>query len=128
MLESFFNPKSVAVIGVSSDPSKLGSVVLQNLISANFQGNLYAINPKAKGKLYGKECFASVRDVKEELDLVVIVVPAKFAMAAVDDCIANKTKNISIITAGFGETGNHELEDNIAKKCLQIIYISLCRF
>ena len=50
MLENFFNPKSCAVIGVSSDPSKLGSVVLNNLISANYQGNLYAVNLKAKGK------------------------------------------------------------------------------
>ena len=65
MLESFFNPKSVAVIGVSSDPSKLGSVVLQNLISANFQGNLYAINPKAKGKLYEKNALLQSEMLKK---------------------------------------------------------------
>ena len=59
---------------------------MNNLISAQYQGHLYAVNPKAKGKLYGVECFASVKDIKEELDLVVIVVPAKFSMAAVDDC------------------------------------------
>ena len=118
MLESFFNPKSIAVVGVSAEPTKLGAVVFKNILDANFKGNLYAVNPKNAGQeLYGKPCFASVKDIKEELDLVVIVVPAKFTMSAVDDCIINKTKNISIITAGFGEVGNHELEDEIKRKC-----------
>lgn len=118
MLEKFFNPKSVAVIGVSAEPTKLGAVVFNNILDAGFKGNLYAVNPKSAGQeLYGKPCVASVRDIKEAVDLVVIVVPAKFTMPAIDDCIANNTKNISIITAGFGEVGNHELEDEIAKKC-----------
>lgn len=119
MLESFFSPKSVAVVGVSADPSKLGAVVFNNLLSAGYEGNLYPVNPKSAGEeLYGKKCYGTVRDIPEAVDLVVIVVPAKFTMSAIDDCIANKTKNISIITAGFGEVGNHELEDEIANKCL----------
>ncbi len=118
MLDSFFNPKSVAVVGVSSDPTKLGAVVFKNLLDANFKGNLYAVNPKSAGQdLYGKPCYGTVKDIPEAVDLVVIVVPAKFTMSAIDDCITNKTKNISIITAGFGEVGNHELEDEIARKC-----------
>jgi len=117
--KSFFNPNSVAVVGVSESPDKLGSVVFRNMLDAGYKGNLYAINPKNAGQeLYGKKCFASVKDVSEALDLVVIVVPAKFTMPVIDDCIENKTKNISIITAGFGEVGNHELEDSIAKKCI----------
>lgn len=120
MLETFFNPASVAVVGVSSDPKKLGSVIFQNLLDAGFKGNLYGVNPKAAGEeLYGKPCVASVRDIKESLDLVVVVVPAKFTMPVIDDAIANGTKNISIITAGFGEVGNHELEDEIARKCIE---------
>lgn len=120
MLETFFNPASVAVVGVSSDPKKLGSVIFQNLLDAGFKGNLYGVNPKAAGEeLYGKPCVASVRDIKEPLDLVVVVVPAKFTMPVIDDAIANGTKNISIITAGFGEVGNHELEDEIARKCIE---------
>ncbi len=118
MLDSFFNPKSIAVVGVSSDPTKLGAVVFKNLLDADFKGNLYAVNPKSAGQdLYGKPCYGTVKDIPEAVDLVVIVVPAKFTMSAIDDCIVNKTKNISIITAGFGEVGNHELEDEIARKC-----------
>ena len=119
-LDSFFNPQSIAVVGVSNDPSKLGAVVFNNVIDAGFEGNLYAINPKCAGtKLYGKDCYASVRDLPEAIDLVVVVVPAKFTMPVIDDAIANKAKNISIITAGFGEVGNHELEDTIAQKCAE---------
>lgn len=118
MLETFFNPKSIAVVGVSSEPTKLGAVVFNNVINAGFKGKLYAVNPKSAGQeLYGKPCVATVKDIEEPVDLVVIVVPAKFTMSAVDDCIINKSKNISIITAGFGEIGNHELEDEIKRKC-----------
>ena len=57
MLESFFSPKSVAVVGVSADPSKLGAVVFNNLLSAGYEGNLYPVNPKSAGEeLYGKKC------------------------------------------------------------------------
>ena len=119
-LDSFFNPASIAVVGVSNDPAKLGAVVFNNVIDAGFEGNLYAINPKCAGQeLYGKPCYASVADLPEAMDLVVVVVPAKFTMPVIDDAIKNKTKNISIITAGFGEVGNHELEDTIAEKCMQ---------
>ncbi|MDR3078735.1 MAG: acetate--CoA ligase family protein [Rickettsiales bacterium] len=119
MLETFFNPKTVAVVGVSAEPTKLGAVVFNNILAAKFKGELYAINPRNAGELlYGKLCLGSVRDVPSELDLVVVVVPSKLAMAVIDDCVARRVKNVSIITAGFGEVGNHELEDAIGKKCL----------
>ncbi|MDR2760722.1 MAG: CoA-binding protein, partial [Rickettsiales bacterium] len=118
MLENFFNPSTIAVVGVSAESNKLGSVVFNNIISAKYGGKLYAVNPKSAGQqLYGRDCIVSVRDAKEELDLVVVVVPAKFAMAVIDDCIFNKTKNVVIITAGFGEIGEHDLENEIARKC-----------
>ena len=118
-LDSFFAPKSIAVVGVSSDPTKLGSVVFNNVIDAGFTGKLYGVNPKLAGQeVYGKPCYASTRDIPEAVDLVVLLVPARFCEAAVDDAIANGAKNISIITAGFGEVGNHDLEKSIAEKCL----------
>ena len=118
-LSTFFNPKSVAVVGVSADESKLGAVVFKNLIEAGFEGDLYGVNPKLAGQeLKGKKCFASVRDIPEPVDLVILLVPSRFCEAAVDDAIANGAKNVSIITAGFGEAGHKDLELAIAKKCL----------
>ena len=118
MLESFFNPKSIAVVGVSEDPKKLGSLIFHNVKNANFKGNLYPINSRIGGKiLYGYQSYKSVKEIKEPLDLAVFVIAAKFCSAAVDDCIKNGTKNISIIAAGFSEVGNTKLEKEIAEKC-----------
>ena len=118
MLESFFNPKSIAVVGVSEDPKKLGSLIFHNVKNANFKGNLYPINSRIGGKiLYGYQSYKSVKEIKEPLDLAVFVIAAKFCSATVDDCIINGTKNISIIAAGFSEVGNTKLEKEIAEKC-----------
>ena len=118
MLESFFNPKSIAVVGVSEDPKKLGSLIFHNVKNANFKGNLYPINSRIGGKiLYGYQSYKSVKEIKEPLDLAVFVIAAKFCSATVDDCIINGTKNISIIAAGFSEVGNTQLEKEIAEKC-----------
>ena len=118
MLESFFNPKSIAVVGVSEDPKKLGSLIFHNIKNANFKGNLYPINSRIGGKiLYGYQSYKSVKEIKEPLDLAVFVIAAKFCSATVDDCISNGTKNISIIAAGFSEVGNTKLEKEIAEKC-----------
>ena len=118
MLENFFNPKSVAVIGVSEDPKKLGSLIFQNVINAKFNGNLYPINSRIGGKiLYGYQSYKSIKEIEEPIDLAIIVVGAKFCSAIVDDCILNGTKNISIIAAGFSEIGNSNLEKDIVDKC-----------
>ena len=118
-LNSFFQPKSIAVVGVSDNPSKLGAVVFNNIIAADYQGELYGVNPKLDGQLvYGKPCYASVDKLPKPMDLVVILVPARFTEPVIDACVVNGTKNISIITAGFAEVGEKELEKRIAQKCL----------
>ncbi len=118
MLESFFNPQSVAVVGVSKDTTKLSALVFQNLLDAGFKGELFAVNPRYAGEtIYGKPCVAALKDITKPLDLVVVLVPVARTMAVIDDAIENGAKNISVITAGFGEVGNHELEDAIAEKC-----------
>ena len=119
MLESFFNPKNVAVVGVSEDPHKLGSLIFNNLQNAKFKGKLYPINSRVGGKnLYGHMSYKSIREINEPLDLAILVVAAKFCSSIIDDCIANGTKNISIIAAGFSEVGNSKLENEIAQKCI----------
>ena len=117
-LASFFNPASVAVIGVSSDETKLGTAILKNIIESEFKGSVYGINPKMGGQtLLGKPCLASLTEASEAIDLVLIVVPGKFVESVMDDCIKNKTKNVVIISAGFSEVGETELEQRIAQTC-----------
>jgi len=72
----FFEPKSVAVIGASATPGKLGYNVLSNLIEDKFRGKVYPINPKAD-EILGLRCYKSILDVPDEVDLAVLIVPAK---------------------------------------------------
>ncbi len=114
MLESFFQPRSVAVIGASREAGKLGHDVLKNLVDYNYSGVLYPVNPKGE-PILGLTCYKSVRDIPGEVDLAVIVIPAKFTLDAVKECAAKKVRALIIITAGFKEMGREgaELEKKV---------------
>ncbi len=117
-LESFFKPKSVAVIGVSSKPHKLGSVIFQNILDSKFEGTLFGINPKMEGdKLLDCDCFAEIQNTPDSVDLAIIVIPGKYVLDAIEDCVKNGTKNVIIISAGFSEVGNTDLEDQVLSLC-----------
>ncbi|MDH7487532.1 MAG: acetate--CoA ligase [Anaerolineae bacterium] len=104
MLDMFFNPQSVAVIGASRDPTKLGYGVLHNIIRYGYEGRVYPINPKAD-EVLGLPAYASVLDVPDPIDLAVIVVPAGFVAAVLEECGQKGVKGAVIITAGFREIG-----------------------
>ena len=103
-LNGFFEPSSVAIVGASREPGKLGHEVLRNIIDAGFQGKLYPINPKAD-EVLGLKCYPSVKDVPDKVDLAVIIVPARFVPSVVADCGAKKVKAAIVISGGFGEVG-----------------------
>lgn len=104
MLEHFFTPSSVAVIGASTEPGKVGYDILFNLIDAKFQGDIYPVNPKA-AEILGKTAYKSVLDIPDKVDLAVIVIPAKFVNNALDECGRKGVDSVVIITAGFKEVG-----------------------
>lgn len=104
MLDMFFNPKGVAVIGASADRGKLGNQVLANLIESGYKGGLYPINPKAT-EILGLKCYSSVLDVPQAIDLVVIVVPNKFVAGVLEESGKKGAKGAIVITAGFREAG-----------------------
>jgi acetyltransferase len=119
-LDNFFAPKSVAVVGVSEDPGKLGSIIFNNLLDAGFKGELYPINPKYQ-ELFWHKSYANISDIEGDVDLAVIVVPSKFVAAVMEDAGRKGVKSAIIITAGFKEIGaeGKKLEDEmleIAKK------------
>jgi acetyltransferase len=110
-----FSPKSVAVVGVSTDTSKLGSVIFHNIISGNFQGELYPVNPKYK-EILGYECKPNLSAIEGDIDLAIIVIPAKYVFDAVRDCVKKGVSHAIIISAGFSEIGKEgkQLEDEIS--------------
>jgi acetyltransferase len=115
MLEAFFDPRSVAVIGASTSPDKLGYAVLENLVEGGYVdvGKIYPINPKAD-EILGQKVYASVLDVPNEIDLAVIVIPYNYVPAVLKECGEKKIPAAVIISAGFREAGmeglNRELE------------------
>jgi len=114
MLESMFYPKVVAVVGATPKEGKVGNILLKNL--KGFEGKVYAVNPKYK-EVLGFECYPSVEDIPEQVDLVVIAVPANAVADVLESCGRKGVKNAVVITAGFKEAGNYELERNIAEIC-----------
>jgi acetyl coenzyme A synthetase (ADP forming)-like protein len=116
VLSEFFEPRGVAVVGASREEGKVGHDVLRNLIQYGYPGRIYPVNPKAD-HILGLPCFPSVRDIPGELDLAVLVIPAKFCLEAARDCAAKKVPALIIITAGFKETGREgaDLERKIVE-------------
>ena len=114
MLEEFFNPKSVAVIGASTSPGKLGYAVLENLVEGGYVeiGTIYPINPKAD-EILGQKAYPSVLDVPGDIDLAVVVIPYKFVPSVLEDCGKKKIPAVVIISAGFREAGMEGLEREV---------------
>ena len=74
-LDALFRPRSVAIIGASRTPGKVGHILTKNIIESGFQGDVYPINPNAD-EILGKNCYPSVSDVPDEIDLAVISIPS----------------------------------------------------
>ena len=111
-LSKVFRPNSVAVIGASANPDKIGFQILQNVIDGGFPGKIYPVNPK-ESKILGQQAYPAVKDIPGEVDLAVIAVPAKFVIQTMRDCAAKGIKNISLITSGFSEVGNVKDEQEL---------------
>ncbi len=102
-LAAFFDPRSVAVIGASRDPSKVGGSVLANLRSARFEGRVVPINAQAE-TVQGLPAARSLLEVDGPVDLAVVAIPAPAVLAALKECAAKGVKGAVVISAGFRET------------------------
>lgn len=101
-LDSMFNPASVALIGASASPEKMGGRRWKTLVEGGFTGPLYPINPGA-AEVRGHKAYKSIRDVPGPIDLAVIAVAPDYVPGIVRDCAEFGVKNVVVITAGFGE-------------------------
>jgi acetate---CoA ligase (ADP-forming) len=111
MLDAFFEPKSVAIIGASNDPEKLGHAVVKNLIDCGYveKGEIFPINLSAE-EILGYQAYPSVLDVPVEIDLAVIVIPYPHVPAALRTCGEKGIPAVIVISAGFREAGKEGLE------------------
>jgi acetyl coenzyme A synthetase (ADP forming)-like protein len=120
VLEMFFDPQAVAVIGASRTPGKLGYAVLQNMVQHGYRGSVYPINPKAD-EILGLTCYPSVLKAPGPIDLAVILIPSEHVVKVLIECGEKGIQGAVIISAGFREVGSdgrkreHELVE-IAKR------------
>lgn len=105
-LESFFNPCSIAIVGASPYKGKMGNVLLRNIHSAGWKGRIFCVNPGHK-KIGEFACFSKLGDIRKDVDLALIAIPAPFIFEAIRSGAEAdpKISNFVVISAGFKETG-----------------------
>lgn len=119
-LDFYIHPRSVAVIGASTIEGKVGHSIMKNIIKSGYKDKLFPINPKP-GKILDYECYKSVMDVPDPIDVAVICIPAKFVAGAAEECGKKGIKGIIVVAAGFREVGGVgiELENHLYEVCKQ---------
>ena len=118
-LDAIFSPKSVAVVGASSQPGKVGHDIFKNILWGGYTGTLYPVNPKAKSILCVKS-LPSLLDIEDMVDLVMLILPPQRIVKAVEDCIKKGIKGIVVVSAGFREVGKEglKIENRITAMCM----------
>jgi len=119
LLENFFKPDSVAVVGASIKHRKLGNQILENLLKGGFPGRIFPINAKADSttRIMGIKAYPSLVEVPQSIDLAIVVVPSQGVLSVIQDCGAKGIDSVVIISAGFKEVGEQgaKLESELLK-------------
>jgi len=113
-LKFVFEPRSVAIVGASPTPNKIGNVLIRNFIDTHFPGKIYPVNPKYP-ELAGLKCYAKVSDIPGAVDCAIIATPAETVPGIVKDCAAKKAGGVVILSGGFEEVGRNDLAEEIKR-------------
>ncbi|MCW3995410.1 MAG: CoA-binding protein [Candidatus Bathyarchaeota archaeon] len=115
-IDGFFNPRSVAVVGATKKIDKAGHVIFKNFATNKergvFKGDLYPVNPN-EDSILGFKCYKSISKIPGDVELIVVIIPAKAVPAIMEEAAQKKVKTAIIISSGFKEVGNKELEDQV---------------
>ncbi|WP_101434836.1 bifunctional GNAT family N-acetyltransferase/acetate--CoA ligase family protein [Amycolatopsis echigonensis] len=103
-VHNLLHPDTVAVIGASADPTKVGHVAFANLLAADFAGAVYPVNPEHRS-VRGVRAYPSVLDIPDPVDLALVAVPAEAVESVLDACLAKGVKTLVIVSGGFAESG-----------------------
>ena len=117
-LDAIFAPKSVALVGASTQPGKVGHDIFKNILKNNFTGTLYPVNPKARSIL-SVRTYPSLTEIPDEVDLAIIMLSPELCLKTIEEGIKKGIKGAVIISAGFKEVGGKgaELEAQIVSMC-----------
>ncbi len=111
-MRRIMNPRAVAVIGASDGEGKIGNSVMKNIINGGYAGALYPINPRAD-EILGRQCYKSVKDIPDDVDVAIFAVPAKFCAAAMTEVGEKGIPGAVMIPSGFAEVGEKEMQEEL---------------
>ena len=117
-MKRIFSPVGIAVIGASGDPSKLGYSTVKNIIDGGYKGRIYPINPKAD-EILGLKCYRSVQEIPDQVDVAVIVIPAKNVADAITALGEKGVAGAIVISSGFAEIGNNDLQKELVARAAE---------
>ncbi|RDD53651.1 MAG: CoA-binding protein [Candidatus Korarchaeota archaeon NZ13-K] len=113
-LDAFFRPRSVAIVGASRSEEKVGHVILRRMVEIGFQGRIYPVNPNVD-EILNLKCYPSVSQIPDKLDLVIVAVRAEVTPGIVEEAAEKGAKGALVISGGFSEVGNYELERRLVE-------------
>ena len=121
MLNGFFKPSAVAIIGASREEGKVGFSIVDNMIKAKYAGPIYPVNPKAT-EILGLPCYPDLTKVPDGVELAVLVIPPKACIPTLETCAARGITSAIVISAGFKEVGGEgaELEKALRKRVREL--------
>jgi acetate---CoA ligase (ADP-forming) subunit alpha len=112
-IDFFFNPQTIAIIGASRHAGKVGHEVVRNLLLSGYKGGIYPVNPFATSIL-GLKTYCNLSEITSAIDIAVLAVPAGLVKSTMEQCVKNHVRGAIILSTGFSDKGNVELEDEIA--------------
>ncbi len=117
-LDALFNPSSVAVIGASATPGKVGHDIFVNILKGGFTGTLYPVNPRSRS-IASVRAYADIRDIPDPVDLAIVILPPHQVEKAIANAISHGVRAVVIVSAGFREVGGEGLaiEQRIVAMC-----------
>ncbi len=108
-LRALLEPASVALIGASDDPARIGGRPLRYMLEEGFEGQVYPVNPNRE-MVQGLKAYPSILDIPESVDCAIIAIPAKFVVKTLEDCAAKGVKSAIVFSSGFAEVGSSDGE------------------
>jgi len=117
-LDAIFSPQSLAVVGASKTPGKVGHDIFVNILKGGYRGTLYPVNPKARS-VSSVKAYPTISDIPDSIDLAMVILPPRPALTAIKEAIDKGIKGVVIVSAGFREVGGEglEIENTIVGLC-----------
>ena len=113
-LDRLFSARSVAVIGASRDPDKVGHIVLKSVLDGGFAGHIYPVNPKQR-EILGLRAYPSIGNVPGNVDLAVVAIPAPYVPDVLREAVDKGVGGAVVLSGGFREAGRADLEEQLAE-------------